>query len=266
MNTSVMLASAIAIAVLMFGTWLVSLPLKNASIVDPIWPLGFVIVGWVAAFAGHSGRSTTDTERVVALVAMVSIWGLRLSFHLFRRNIGHGEDFRYRAMRKNIGPRFGLVSLVTVFALQGTLMFIVSLPLQFGAGIHHHDAFAWVLLPFGLLVWITGFLFEAVGDAQLRAFKADPASAGQVMDRGLWRYTRHPNYFGDSCVWFGIFLVAASAGGWAWLGIVSPIVMTYFLRFVSGVTMLERSMVKRRPGYADYMRRTSAFLPRPPRT
>lgn len=265
MNTSVLLASAIAIAVLMFGTWLVSLPLRNASIVDPIWPLGFVLVGWVAAIVGHDGSSSADTARTGVIVAMVTIWGLRLSFHLFRRNIGHGEDFRYQSMRRRIGPRFGLVSLVTVFALQGTLMFIVSLPLQFGAGISGHSGAASVLLVLGSAVWVIGFLFEAVGDAQLRAFKADPSSAGQVMDRGLWRYTRHPNYFGDSCVWFGIFLAAASAGGWAWVGIVSPVVMTYFLRFVSGVTMLERAMVKRRPSYAEYMRTTSAFFPRPPR-
>jgi steroid 5-alpha reductase family enzyme len=261
MNTSVLLASAIAIAALMFSTWLVSLPLRNASIVDPIWPLGFVLVGWVSAVVGHA-----DPVRVGVLVGMVSIWGLRLSFHLFSRNIGHGEDFRYQSMRRRIGPRFGLVSLVTVFALQGTLMFIVSLPLQFGAGITGRSGISPVLMVLGGLVWVVGFLFEAVGDAQLRSFKADPSSAGQVMDRGLWRYTRHPNYFGDACVWFGIFLVGASAGGWAWIGVVSPIVMTYFLRFVSGVTMLERSMVKRRPAYAQYMERTSAFFPRPPRS
>ena len=260
MNTSVLIASAIAIAVLMLGTWLVSLPLKNASIVDPIWPLGFVIVGWVAAIVGQG-----DPVRVGLLVGMVSIWGLRLSSYLFRRNIGHGEDFRYQSMRKRIGPRFGLVSLVTVFALQGTLMFIVSLPLQFGTGIEGEGSAALLLTVLGLLVWVVGFVFESVGDAQLRAFKADPASAGQVMDRGLWRYTRHPNYFGDACVWFGIFLVAAAAGGWAWAGIVSPVVMTYFLRYVSGVAMLERSLVKRRPAYAEYMRTTSAFFPRPPR-
>ena len=260
MNTSVLLASAIAIGVLMFGTWLLSLPLKNASIVDPVWPLGFVIVGWVSAIVGHG-----DPVRVGLLVAMVSIWGLRLSSYLLRRNVGHGEDFRYQSMRKKIGPRFGLVSLVTVFALQGTLMFIVSLPLQFGAAIEGSGGLAIVLTVLGVLVWIVGFTFESVGDAQLRAFKADPSSAGQVMDRGLWRFTRHPNYFGDSCVWFGIFLVGASAGGWAFAGIVSPIVMTYFLRFVSGVAMLERSLVKRRPAYAEYMRTTSAFFPRPPR-
>jgi steroid 5-alpha reductase family enzyme len=260
MNTSVLVASAVAIAALMVGTWLVSLPLRNASIVDPIWPLGFVIVGWVSAIVSHS-----DPVRVGLLVAMVSIWGLRLSSYLFRRNIGHGEDFRYQSMRKRIGPRFGLVSLVTVFALQGTLMFIVSLPLQFGAGIDGSGGLPIVFMALGVAVWLVGFIFESVGDAQLRAFKADPSSAGQVMDRGLWRYTRHPNYFGDACVWFGIFLVAASAGGWAWAGVVSPIVMTYFLRFVSGVAMLERSLVKRRPAYGDYMRTTSAFFPRSPR-
>lgn len=261
MNTSVLLASAIAVAVLMFGTWLLSLPLRNASIVDPVWPLGFVLVGWVSAIVGHA-----DPVRVGLLVGMVTIWGLRLSSYLLRRNMGHGEDFRYQAMRRRIGPRFGLVSLVTVFGLQGVLMYVVSLPLQFGAGIEGGGGAAIVLVVLGVAVWLLGLVFEAVGDAQLRAFKADPSSAGQVMDRGLWRYTRHPNYFGDACVWCGLFLVGASAGGWAWVGVVSPLVMTYFLRFVSGVTMLERSLVKRRPAYADYMARTSAFIPRRPRS
>ena len=265
MNTSVLLWSAVAILVLMVGTWLVSLPLKNASIVDPIWPLGFVLVGWAAASVGHSGAWSVANLRTGVLLALVTIWGLRLSIHLLVRNVGHGEDFRYQAMRRNIGPKFGLVSLFTVFLLQGSIMFVVSLPLQFGAGIHGHGVLARLLLPLGVLAWVTGFLFESIGDAQLRRFRADPNSAGMVMDRGLWRYTRHPNYFGDSCVWFGLFLVGASAGGWAWLGIISPFVMTYFLRWVSGVAMLERSLVKRRPGYADYMARTSAFLPRPPK-
>ncbi len=249
-----------AIAVVMFATWLLSLVLKNASIVDPVWSLGFVIVGWTSAFVGDG-----DRLRVGVILVLVTIWGVRLSVHLFTRNRGHGEDFRYKAMRKKHGDRFWLISLVTVFATQGILMFVVSLPLQFGIGIVGRSTGWAVLLVAGIAVWLVGFGFESIGDAQLKAFKADPTSQGQVMDRGLWRYTRHPNYFGDACVWWGIMLVSLGAGGWAYLGILGPILMTTLLRRVSGVTLLEKSLVKRRPGYPEYVRRTSAFIPKPPR-
>ncbi len=261
MDWSVLGWSALAVAAVMLTTWVISLPLRDASIVDPVWPLGFVVVGWVAGLTGRG-----DGLRVTVLVALVTVWGLRLSFHLARRNFGHGEDPRYQAMRKKHGERFGLISLVTVFGTQGVLMWIVSLPLQLGSGIDGRATGWAVLLAVGAAVWLLGFVFEAVGDAQLTAFKADPASKGQVMDQGLWRYTRHPNYFGDACVWWGIFLVAAGAGGWAWAAVVGPIVMTVFLRNVSGVTLLEKSMAERRPGYTDYVRRTSPFVPRPPRS
>jgi steroid 5-alpha reductase family enzyme len=168
-------------------------------------------------------------------------------------------------MRKKHGDRVWLISLVTVFATQGILMFVVSLPLQFGIGIVGRSTGWAVLLVAGIAVWLVGFGFESIGDAQLKAFKADPTSQGQVMDRGLWRYTRHPNYFGDACVWWGIMLVSLGAGGWAYLGILGPILMTTLLRRVSGVTLLEKSLVKRRPGYPEYVRRTSAFIPKPPR-
>lgn len=260
MTWSVLLWAAIAVAVVMLVTWLVSVVVHDASIVDPVWPLGFVVVGWVARFTGPG-----DALRADVLVALVSVWGLRLSFHLFRRNLGHGEDRRYVAMRERWGDRFWLVSLVTVFLTQGVIMWVVSLPLQLGQGISGRAA-GWVaLLAVGVAVWVLGFVFEAVGDAQLKAFKADPANHGQVLDTGLWRYTRHPNYFGDACVWWGLWVVSAGAGGWAWAGVVGPVVMTLFLRNVSGVSLLERDIGDRRPGYADYVRRTSPFLPRPPR-
>ena len=262
MNWSVFAWSALAIAVVMFSTWVVSLPLRNASIVDPIWSLGFVVVGWVTFISQHQH---VDAVRTGVLLALVTIWGVRLSLHLFIRNAGHGEDYRYKVMRKNYGKKFWLVSLGTVYLFQGVLMWIVSLPLQFGIGTSTKTSW-WVLpLVTGVLVWLVGFAFESIGDAQLRAFKADPNSAGQVMDRGLWRYTRHPNYFGDASVWWGIFVVSLGAGGWAWIGVIGPVVMTTLLRRVSGVTLLEKSLVKRRPGYEDYVRRTSPFIPRPPR-
>lgn len=262
MDSSVLLWSAVTVAVVMTATWLVSLPLRNASIVDPVWSLGFVIVAWVAFAVSHG---SADGLRSAVLLAMVTIWGLRLSIHLFTRNRGHGEDFRYRAMRRKHGEKFWWVSLFTVFMVQGILMWTVSLPLQFGIGIAGRSTGWLVLLILGVIEWTIGFGFESIGDAQLKAFKADPASAGQVMDRGLWRYTRHPNYFGDACVWVGILIVSLGAGGWAWVGIVGPLVMITLLRRVSGVTLLEKSLVKRRPGYVDYVRRTSPFFPRPPR-
>jgi len=252
-----MMNAALAIAVVMVSTWLLSVALKNASIVDIVWGAGFVVVTWVMQLTIEG-----DSSRQWLITSMVSIWGLRLSGYLARRNIGHGEDWRYVAMRKRHGRRFPLVSLVTVFALQGVVMFLVSLPVQLG----HADRSPSVgpVAVMGLLVWFLGIVFEAVGDMQLRRFKKDPSNAGLVMDRGLWSLTRHPNYFGDSCVWWGIGIVAAEAGTAAW-GLIGPVVMTLFLTKVSGVPMLERSLAKRKPGYADYMARTSGFFPRPPK-
>jgi steroid 5-alpha reductase family enzyme len=257
MTGDVMLAAGGSIAVLMLLTWLLSLVLRDASIVDPVWPLGFVLVAWVVLSVADGNRA-----RQWLLVAMVTVWGLRLSAHLAWRKHGEPEDFRYQAMRKHWGPRFPLISLVTVFALQGVLMWVVSLPVQLGQVPDSPGLGA--LAAAGVLVWVVGFAFETIGDAQLTRFKSDPSSAGQVMDRGLWRYTRHPNYFGDACVWWGIALVAAESGLGA-VGIVGAVVMTVLLRRVSGVPMLERSMAKRRPGYDEYVSRTSPFVPRPPR-
>jgi steroid 5-alpha reductase family enzyme len=252
-----MVSAAIAILILMTVTWVISVIVKNASIVDIVWGLGFVLDGWVV-WARVDGLDA----RQFLLVAMVSIWGLRLGGYLFWRNHGKGEDYRYRAMRKRHGDRFPLISAVTVFLLQGTLMWIVSLPVQLGQA----DATPKVgaIAAVGVLVWIVGMFFEVVGDAQLARFKKDPANAGTVMDKGLWKYTRHPNYFGDACVWWGIALVAAETGSGAF-GLIGAVVMTTFLRRVSGVTLLEKSLVKRRAGYTEYVARTSPFLPRPPR-
>lgn len=251
-------ACAGAIAVVMVGTWLVSLPLRNASIVDIVWGAGFVVVAWVAFVVGDGVQS-----RQVLLAAMVTLWGGRLAIHLFVRNHGKGEDPRYVAMRKRRGDAFALQSLWLVFGLQGVIMWVVSTPVQVGMAADQPDSLGAVEVV-GVLVWAVGLFFETVGDAQLRRFKADPANAGAVMDRGLWRYTRHPNYFGDSCVWWGIWIVAAATGVGIYT-IVGPIVMTFFLLRVSGVAMLERSIGKRRPGYDDYVARTNAFFPGPPR-
>ncbi len=255
--TEAMLVAAITISCVMVATWLVSLVLKNASIIDIVWGLGFVITSWVLAVTIDG-----DSTRQLLLAVMVGLWGLRLGGYLAKRNIGHGEDWRYKAMRKKKGARFGLISLVTVFGLQGVLMWIVSLPVMFG----NSDATPGVgpLAVIGVMVWAVGLSFEAIGDWQLVQFKKDPNNAGKVMQTGLWSLTRHPNYFGDALLWWGIGIVGAETGSGV-IGFIGPVVMTVFLLRVSGVPMLERSLMKRREGYAEYAARTSSFIPRPPK-
>ena len=251
-------ACAAAITVLMVGTWLVSLPLRNVSIVDIVWGAGFVLVGWVSFLVGDGPEA-----RRLLLALMVTVWGSRLAIYLLWRNAGHGEDFRYAAMRRKAGDRFTIQSLWMVFGLQGLIMWTVSLPVQMGS-VPSAPSSLGVIEGLGVAVWAIGLLFESVGDWQLARFKADGDNAGGVMDQGLWRYTRHPNYFGDACVWWGIWLVAAATGVGV-LAIIGPIVMSVFLMRVSGVPMLERTIAKRRPGYDDYAQRTNAFFPGRPR-
>jgi steroid 5-alpha reductase family enzyme len=249
---------AAAIAGLMLVTWIVSVRLANASIVDIVWGFGFVVVAWVSWLTVDGYR-----PRQHLLVALSTIWGLRLAGYLFWRNHGKGEDWRYAAMRKRHGPAFKWRSLLTVFALQGALMWLVSVPVQFGQAPDERGPFA-VLAPVGVAVWLLGFVFETVGDYQLARFKADPTNKGRLLTTGLWRYTRHPNYFGDFAVWWGIYLVAASTVPGIFT-IVGPVAMTILLVRVSGVALLERSLQRRKPGYDEYVARTSSFLPRPPR-
>ena len=256
-TSTALLTAALTIAAVMLVTWLISVPLKNASIVDIVWGLGFVAVAWAVRW-----RVDGNDARQWLLVAMTTAWGLRLGGYLWWRNHGKGEDFRYQAMRRKAPERFWLLSLVRVFGVQGVVMWLVSLPVQLGQ-VRTTPAVGW-LAGAGVVVWAVGLGFEAIGDAQLARFKANPANAGAVMDRGLWRYTRHPNYFGDACVWWGIALVAAETGLGA-VGLIGAAVMTVFLRRISGVTLLEKSLVKRRPGYAEYVARTSPFIPGPPR-
>lgn len=253
-----MTTAAIAIVVLMLATWLLSLVLKNASIVDIVWGLGFVLVAWAVRLRVDDGLAVRQN----VLVAMTTIWGLRLGGYLFWRNHGKGEDYRYRAMRKHWGPRFPIISLGTVFGLQGVLMFTVSLPVQLGQTRIEPDL--GVLAYLGIAVWAIGIFFEWVGDAQLARFKGDPTNQGKVMNRGLWKFTRHPNYFGDACVWWGIALVAAETTVGKF-GLIGALVMTILLRRVSGVVLLEKSLSKRKEGYAEYVARTSPFFPRPPK-
>jgi steroid 5-alpha reductase family enzyme len=245
--------SAATILVVMLLTWGLSVRLQDVSIVDPVWGPSFALVAIVVAVAGGG-----DAAHRVILAVATSLWGLRLGSHLLRRKLHErGEDRRYAAMRSRDPARFAVRSLYTIFLTQGVLIWVISLPLQVAAGRHQEVG---VVTVAGLVVFAVGLAFEAIGDEQLRAFKADPANRGQVMDRGLWRYTRHPNYFGDACVWWGLWLASG-----VWWTVFAPLVMSFLLIRVSGKGLLERDIAERRPGYAEYIRRTSGFVPLPPR-
>lgn len=238
--------------------WCLGTALRDVSLVDPFWGTGFVLTAGLAWYLNGP-----TLPRGTLLTGMTTLWGLRLSVFLLWRNWGHGEDRRYGAMRDYHGPRFWWVSLLTVFLLQGLIMWIVALPLQ--VAIATNSANGWSGLDvIGVTIWAIGLIFETFGDWQLARFKADPENAGRVMDRGLWRYTRHPNYFGDFCVWWGLYLVAAS-GNASWT-VISPLLMSILLMRVSGVTLLEITITERRPDYAKYRERTNAFFPGPPRS
>jgi steroid 5-alpha reductase family enzyme len=257
------IAAALAVSfgcglLMMLALWLLSLALRDVSIVDIWWGPGFAWLTMVAFTI-----SGDPTPRDALLLALVSLWGLRLGAYLLWRNWGQGEDARYARMRRHHGARFPLVSLATVFGLQAVLQWFVSLPLQI-AQLAPGTRPLGALDALGVALFAAGLFFETVGDAQLARFKADPANRGRVMDRGLWRYTRHPNYFGDCLVWWGLFAIAAATPA-GWLTVASPLLMTFLLLRVSGVALLERSLVRTRPAYRDYIERTSAFLPRPPR-
>jgi steroid 5-alpha reductase family enzyme len=248
-------ANFAATAVLLFLVWLLSVRLSDVSIVDVFWGLGFT------AIAALSGFLTADpSPRKFLIITLTSLWGLRLSAYLAWRKFGTPEDHRYRSMRESIGSHFWLVSLFVVFGLQGIIMNIVALPVMAGE-LDGSPLNGWAVLGIGL--WGVGILFETVGDYQLARFKANPINQGKVMDRGLWRYTRHPNYFGDFMVWWGIYFAALSQSTW-WTAI-GPMVMSFLLLRVSGVTLLERSLQRSKVGYADYIARTSSFFPWPPR-
>lgn len=256
LESLLLLNLAVALAAMLL-LWLASLPLRNASIVDVWWGPGIAVLAWVdvAAAGAH--------PRTLLVASLVTLWGLRLGSYLLWRNHGGPEDPRYAAMRRHHGGRFPWVSLFTVFLLQGALQVAISLPIAVVAANPGSDAFGW-LDALGAALFAAGLAFEAVGDFQLARFRADPASAGRVMDSGLWAWTRHPNYFGDCLAWWGIFGVAL-ATPYGWLALPGPAVMTFLLLRVSGVALLERSITARRPGYAEYAARVPAFFPRPPR-
>lgn len=249
----------IALAVILgvgIVSWLFSVVKKDVSFVDSLWSLFCLIAAAVFALGAPplSARGTL-------VLLLVAIWALRLSIYITARNWGEPEDYRYQAIRANNEPGFAFKSLYIVFGLQGVLAWLVSLPLLPAITT---DAALGVVDLVAAMLWLVGFAFEAGGDYQLSRFKARKGSRSRVLDTGLWRYTRHPNYFGDFCIWWSFYLFAVASGGW-W-SIVSPLLMSLLLLKVSGVAMLENTIGDRRPEYAEYVRRTNAFFPGPRRS
>lgn len=251
---SLWLYTGLIILILMIFLWLYSLAIKNSSIVDIFWGTVFVITYWLMAWIG----SVDLTPRILLLGLLVTVWGLRLSVHIFARNHGQPEDFRYAKWRTDAGFAWWWRSFFKVFLLQGVILWIVAAPLlavQTADPSQTSCSCEYV----GLGLWLVGFVFEAGGDWQLSRFKKDPANKGKLLTTGLWSVSRHPNYFGDAAQWWGFWLFAFSAG--AWWTVFSPLLMTYLLLKVSGVAMLERTLTQTKPGYEDYTARTNAFFP-----
>ncbi len=248
------LQALVVIMLMMISLWVISVIIKNVSIVDLFWGLGFAITG------GYYFLNTGGLEaRKTIVLIMLIIWGLRLSGYLTWRNAGKGEDFRYREFRKKYGEtRYWWISFFQTFLLQGFLMWLISVTLL-GSQYKTVNSSLGFFDYAGILLWITGLIFETGGDIQLSRFKADPANKGKVLDTGLWKYTRHPNYFGDAAVWWGFGLMSVAAG--SYIPVLGSFLMTALIIKVSGVVMLERSLVEKKPQYKEYIQKTSSFFP-----
>lgn len=251
---SLLLSGLATTLAVMAVAWLISIPLRDVSIVDIFWSINIAAAGFVymlgeAAWSGWP----------LAVLLLTLAWAARLALHIGVRNHGGPEDRRYRAMREKRDPGFWWKSAFIVFALQALLAFIVSLPL---AGIASGQKWNAPLAIAGFSIGVFGLVFESVADYQLSRFLSGPRAEGAVMDKGLWRYSRHPNYFGEFCLWWGVFLIAGAAG--AWWSVIGPLVLSFFLLRVSGVSLTEKDIAERRPAYRDYVRRTSVFVPLPP--
>jgi len=246
--------AAIIIFICMIILWFISVIIKNVSIVDVFWGLGFVIVNGIYFYLSENFQI-----RSIIILLLVSIWGLRLSIYLGLRNIGKGEDFRYQEFRRQYGPhRYWWFSFFQVFLLQGTLIMIISLPLL---GVHYFSEYKelGILDYIAIIIWLIGFVFESLGDYQLAKFKKDPRNKDKVLNTGLWKYTRHPNYFGDTVVWWAYAIFCISAG--AYWPIFGSVIMTFLIIKVSGVALLEEDISGRRPEYKMYIDKTSSFFP-----
>jgi steroid 5-alpha reductase family enzyme len=235
--------------------WIVSLVINDVSIVDSLWSLMFLL-----AAAAYAYLAENIGPRAILVLVLTSLWAIRLSLYITWRNHGKAEDYRYQDIRRNNEPGFRIKSLYIVFILQAVLAWLISLPLL--AAISGSSEIG-VLDYIGVGLWALGMYFEAIGDLQLTRFKSDPANRERVLDTGLWKLSRHPNYFGNFTIWWGFYLIALSAGGW-WT-ILSALLMTFLLLKVSGVALLEKDITDRRPNYQEYIQRTNAFFPGPPK-
>ncbi len=252
--------TAAAALTLVLLLWLISIPLKDVSIIDMAFSAMIFSLLFITYWLTGAQGLTSDL-----ILLLVFIWAARMSIYLVHRNWGHGEDPRYTKLRSWVpeGWPFHWLSLRQVFLLQGAVIWVLTLPQQV-AMINSEAAHFGVFALIGLCMWCVGFFFETVGDYQLSQFKADSANRGKVMDIGLWRYTRHPNYFGELCQWWGLFVIALEAP-WAWCGIIGPIIYSWLVVNVTGQRTLDKKMAREKPEYAEYMRRTSGLIPRPPR-
>jgi steroid 5-alpha reductase family enzyme len=251
---NIYLQALLLIILLMSVLWIISVIVKNVSIVDFFWGLGFVI-----ACCFYYLESDGYAPRKLILMTMVTIWGLRLSIYILWRNMGKGEDFRYREFRKKYGEnRYWWISFFQTFLLQGVLMWLISSTLL-GTQYYGSKTPLGIFDLLGILFWIIGFIFEAGGDLQLARFKANPQNKGKVLSSGLWHYTRHPNYFGDSAVWWGYGLICIASG--SYIAALGSVLMTALIIYVSGVVLLEKSLVEQKPQYREYIEKTSAFIP-----
>ena len=251
----------VLLVAVMVALWSVSLKVRDVSFIDAVWPMAMLLMAVVTW-----PRVDGDDTRRFLLLWLVAIWAIRLGVHLFRRWRLHGADGRYVAIlerqQQRKGWGFGKTALVFIFLPQAVFAWLVSLPVQLGQ-VAPDPGVGWVAWT-GAGLAVVGIAFESIGDAQLSAFRKDPANKGKVLDTGLWRYTRHPNYFGDACVWWGLYLIAAETAPGLW-SIAGPIFLTFTLTKWSGIGITEKAVSKSRPGYADYIRRTSPFLPWPPK-
>ncbi|MBP2026753.1 steroid 5-alpha reductase family enzyme [Acetoanaerobium pronyense] len=246
------LESIIVIFIYFLCFFIVGTYIKNNSIVDMGWGIGFVIVAWYTTL-----RTLNLYTSNLVITILITIWGLRLFYHIIKRNWGKPEDFRYANWRKEWGKLVIPRAFLQIYMLQGVFMFIVALPIIL---LNSENQSTFTIFGFvGLLIWTIGFFFESVGDYQLKVFKSNPENKGKIMDQGLWKYSRHPNYFGEATMWWGIAVIAFSSGA-SIASFISPITITYLLLFVSGVPMLEKSFAKR-PGYKEYKEVTPVFFP-----
>ncbi len=255
MTFSIYFSGLLGILVLAGLTWLVSLAKRDVSIVDSMWS----VMIFASAFI-YSSSVEPYWDRSSLVLTLVLLWALRLTLYISWRNWGEPEDARYQAIRRKHEPNFALKSLGIIFVFQSFLAWVISMPLWVALTVPFEYTMFDML---AVTLWMIGMIFESVGDWQLARFKANPDNRGKLMNRGLWRFTRHPNYFGECLIWWGFFLFVIPTG--AWWSVVSPVLLTFLLLKFSGVTMLEETIVERRPAYREYIATTNAFIPGPPK-